>query len=88
MVGGDGTPSLDLFDTNGTRRATLSLGSASAELVLAADETRIRLADKEAFKTEIGNANLILPQTGETRKTSAASVLLSDKDEKVLWKAP
>ena len=44
--------------------------------------------DKEGFSTTIGAANLTLPRTGKTRKTSAASVILYDKDKNVLWQAP
>ena len=59
-------------------------------LFLAADENRsaIELHDAEGFQTTIGTTDLITSRTGETHKTSAASVVLFDKDKKVLWKAP
>ncbi len=40
------------------------------------------------FQTIIGNIDLVTPHTGETSRTSAASVVLFDKDTDVLWKAP
>ena len=52
------------------------------------DATNLELHDRQGFIAIIGNAALATPRTGETRKTSAASVILFDKDEKVLWKAP
>ncbi len=40
------------------------------------------------FQTIIGNMDLVAPHTGETPCTSAASVVLFNKDTDVLWKAP
>ena len=48
----------------------------------------VTLQDSDGFKTVIGSIDLLNPRTGETSKTSAASVVLFDKDKKVLWKAP
>ncbi|MBI1955436.1 MAG: hypothetical protein HYS38_03485 [Acidobacteria bacterium] len=48
----------------------------------------VELKDSGGFKTTIGTADLETIQTGETHKTSAASVVLFDKDGKVIWKAP
>jgi hypothetical protein len=31
---------------------------------------------------------MVTPRTGETHKTSAASLVLFDKDKNVIWKAP
>ena len=39
-------------------------------------------------KTVIGSIDLETPRTGETHKTSAASVVLFDKDKQVVWQAP
>ena len=46
------------------------------------------LIDENGFETRVGTTDLVNPGTGETRWTSAASVVLFDKDKKVLWKAP
>jgi|SRR5215469_3467139 len=48
----------------------------------------VSLSDKEGFMTAIGSTDLVTPRTGETHKTSAASVVLFGKDQKVLWSAP
>jgi hypothetical protein len=50
--------------------------------------TSIELSDKEGFEAKIGVAGLVTPRTGETHTTSAASVVLLDKDKTVIWKAP
>ena len=96
-------PELALFDENGReqfsveaiglRGAVLSMGDMLAErgALLANDSERgayLRLSDKEGFQTTIGSADLITPQTGERHTTSAASVVLVDKDKKVIWQAP
>ena len=49
---------------------------------------QVFLYDREGFQTTIGTTDLVTPRTGETHKTSAASLVLFDKDKKVLWKAP
>jgi hypothetical protein len=49
---------------------------------------QVMVKDKEGFYTSIGTTDLRSPRTGATGKTSAASVILFDKDNKVLWQAP
>ena len=66
---------LTLYDPNGKLRASLHDGS-------------LEVSDKEGFQTKIGTTDLVTPRTGETHKTSAASMILFDKDRKVLWQAP
>ena len=90
-------PRLTLFDGNEKRRAVLGLVADSPRLALfdgngnlqaELDRTSLELSDEEGFKTTIGSTNLVTPRTGETHTTSAASVVLFDKDKNVLWKAP
>jgi hypothetical protein len=54
---------------------------------MAGDGPYIMMADKEGFQAVIGSAAFEAARTGETRQTSAASVILFGKD-KILWKAP
>jgi hypothetical protein len=49
---------------------------------------RIGLTDADGFETRIGSADLVTPRTGDTHTTSAASLVLSDKNDKILWRAP
>lgn len=74
---GKSGPDLNLNDATGHIHLSILSGSPSLELL-----------DKEGFITAIGGTDLKTPATGETHKTSAASVVLFDKDKKVLWKAP
>lgn len=47
------------------------------------------LADAAGYETQIGVADLKYPSTGETRRTSAASiVMLGNKEHHVIWRAP
>jgi hypothetical protein len=46
------------------------------------------LADAAGYETQIGVADLKYPSSGETRRTSAASIGMFGKDKKLIWKAP
>jgi hypothetical protein len=46
------------------------------------------LKDKEGYSTEIGRTEHVVMKTGTQEQTPAASVVLFDKDKKVLWAAP
>ncbi len=50
------------------------------------DGTNLELSDKDGFMTSIGNG--ILPKNGQVKNTSAASIVLFNKDHKVLWSQP
>lgn len=71
---------LEVYGPNGE---TVTVGASSVD-----DEAGFLVSDAEGFQTRIGKASLVTPRTGETHRTSAASVLLFDKEKKVLWKAP
>ena len=71
--------------------ALVQLLGPKGSLILRTDNdlgSAVILTDKEGSATTIGTEDLTSPRTGETHKTSAASVVLFDKDKKVLWKAP
>jgi hypothetical protein len=48
----------------------------------------LQLIDAHGFSAALGSADLVTSRTGEQRKTSAASLILSGKDGNVLWSAP
>jgi len=48
----------------------------------------IQVEDKDGYSATLGHAELISPKTGETRKTSAASLTFFDKEQHVIWQAP
>lgn len=65
----------------------LNWGSSVA-LEATKDEARLRVIDKGKFETTVGNAKLTTPRTGESLKTSAASIVMTDNANKVIWRAP
>jgi hypothetical protein len=68
----------------------LSLTGERADIQLrmgvSPDGTTLELSDKEGFTTSIGNG--IVPKNGQVKKTSAASIVLYNKERKVLWSQP
>jgi hypothetical protein len=76
-----GMPTLDLCDKGGT-------GSKCATLSYSEDGPSLELEDAQGYTAILGSGGLVTPKTGETHKTSAASLVLSDKDKNVIWKAP
>lgn len=48
----------------------------------------LNLSDSDGFSTTLGLASLVTPRTGESHKTSAASLVMFDKNKNVIWKAP
>lgn len=48
----------------------------------------VGVTDPQGFEATLGVADLVTPRTGENSKTSAASLLLFDKNKNVIWKAP
>jgi hypothetical protein len=48
----------------------------------------LNLQDQDGFLATLGVTNIVTPRTGETHSTSAASLVLFDKNKSVIWKAP
>ena len=61
--------------------------NAQAHIGVTRDGTTLELFDQDGFSTNMGNG-LRLSKDGPTKKTSAASITLFNKDRKVLWSAP
>jgi hypothetical protein len=91
-------PVFDLSDLHGNHSA-VSAGGIKLErhvqkeskpyvLTTVAHVPSLELMDEDGFMTAIGATGLLQAETGETRKTSAASIVMSNKDEKVIWRAP
>ena len=69
--------------------AALSLDNGKGEQRLFMEPGHLELSDDDGFKSSLGvTKNLVTVRTGETHQTSAASLLLFDKDTNVIWKAP
>jgi hypothetical protein len=51
-------------------------------------EDGLLVSDSQGSQTAIGVVSLVTPSTGETHKTSVASLVLFDKNKNVIWRAP
>jgi hypothetical protein len=65
-------------------------GSDRIGLFAARGMPGLDLADAAGYETQIGVTDLKYPSAGETRRTSAASIVMSrnDKEHHVIWQAP
>jgi hypothetical protein len=75
----EGVPALDLWNKDLTEHASLNMDAPGPSL---------DLSDKQGFMATIGSTDLETSRTGETHKTSAASIVLLGKSGNVLWSAP
>ena len=48
----------------------------------------LEIVDAKGFSANVGVGEIEVPGTGEERTTSAASIILHDKNGKVIWSAP
>ena len=67
---------------------TLSLHGNGESTFALLSPYSISLSDQDGFSATIGLTNLVTSRTGETHKTTAASLTLFDKNKNVIWKAP
>lgn len=94
-------PGLALADATGKPRVSLAVlksdpnlwltddkGKQRFAMILDSNGPNLRLSDDEGFETSIGSTDLVTPATGETHKTSAASLVMFDKEKNVIWRAP
>ena len=78
-----------LFAVGENGDAQISLQSKGNPTALAAFAPGgLYIVDDQGFSASVGVQGLVTPRTGETHKTSAASIVLFDKNKNVLWKAP
>jgi hypothetical protein len=77
------------IDASGTSGIVLT-GSNRGLAVLSLEEQgpNLNLQDNAGFQMTAGNTSLQTIKTGSTENRTAASVVLFDKDKKVLWSAP
>jgi hypothetical protein len=92
-------PFLEIFDSQG--RGTLMaapegimLGGndrgSALHIGIGGGESFLNLLDGQGFQMHLGSTEIVSPRTGETERTSAASIVMFGNDEKhrVIWKAP
>ena len=73
-----GNPSISVLNADGQGGAGMSFGKNGPSL---------KLQDGNGFSTVVG-ASQIENRSRQAQSTSAASVVLFDKDNKVIWQAP
>ena len=80
--------SMSVLEGAGSQLAlTGERANAQARISVTRDGTTLELFDQDGFSTNMGNG--VQPSKGgQTKKTSAASITLFNKDRKVLWSAP
>jgi hypothetical protein len=90
---------LSFYDQSGARVSLHRLGDSAAlhfytaegnasVIVGDADGPLVSLRDEQGYQTTLGTTDLETPRTGEAHKTSAASLVMFNKDGKVIWSAP
>ena len=78
--------SLRLSDMNG--KETVDLYANGPVLNLTSDHPRLFLGRNDSYSTVIGSTSLVTRATGKTHDTTAASVVLFDPKDNVIWSAP
>jgi hypothetical protein len=94
---------INVFDEHGRERGMFDADENGAALafinVKGTDDALVRaeginvagpvtVSDEQGFQATLGATELVTPRSGETHKTSAASLVLFDKNKNVIWKAP
>lgn len=64
----------------------LSIGDQTSGVVVS--RYSVGIFDEQGYEATLGSRALATPRTGETQMTSAASLVLFDKNKNVIWKAP
>jgi hypothetical protein len=87
---GEGKPVIELAaDSEGA--SALLQGKTEREHLLAAvgnSGPGLEILDQQGFETQLGVAKLKTIRTGESRTTSAASLVMYGSDQNVIWSAP
>jgi hypothetical protein len=74
-----GDPSISIMDGGGNGGAGITFGKNGPSL---------SLEDGKGYSTIVGKTKIEGPGNEQPRYTSAASVVLFDKDKRIMWKAP
>jgi hypothetical protein len=93
---------LQFESSNGAVAARLGSSSGSGHLLLfshdppqivqsiALDSSGpvVELIDSKGFQADIGSSKLLRPKTGDSETTSAATIVLSANDRRIIWRSP
>jgi hypothetical protein len=78
-LGGDDEPYLALTNTKNFGAVALKFYQGSPAL---------ELSNNKGFATVIGGTDLTTARTGESHRTSAASIVMVGQDGNIIWRAP
>lgn len=70
------------------QRPLILMNGNAGSLALDASEPSLQITDRDGFEAHLGTAALNTPTTGVKTTTSAASLVLFDKDKRVTWSTP
>ena len=48
----------------------------------------VELIDHKGFQADLGRSQLVTPKTGDSKTSSAATLVLSANDRKIIWRSP
>ena len=75
----DGAPQLALLDQNGKERLLMSVGTSGPSVVL---------RDENQDRAVLGHTELEATATGTVEQRAASSLVLFDRNGKVIWRVP
>jgi hypothetical protein len=87
----DATQRVSLMVSSLAGISSLSLGEVGkpgVKIGVVGTGPSLSLEDREGFKLSLGSTDIVTTRTGETHHTSAASLVMFDKDGNVIWRAP
>jgi hypothetical protein len=90
LINGESNAALSVGDVGDVLGPILQLlrKTPTGKVWLHANAASLALTDSDGYQTEIGSTELKSTLTGESHKTSAASLVMLGKDDKVIWRAP
>ena len=92
LSGSDSKSSLTLMSGPASMFPTINLRGSAGNVTISADKDfggpSIWVEDVDGYEAVIGKSNLENTKTGKKESTPAASVVLFDKQKKVLWSVP
>jgi len=92
LTGTDSQSSVSLFSGPMSVEPTLEIKGTAGKFAVTVDKDfggpSFRVEDLDGYETVIGKSNLQYTKTGKKESTPAASIVLFDKDKKVLWSTP
>ena len=77
-----------VIDDDGPTLALSEEGNFGAQLALTSDGPSLHFTDPNGFASTLGVNHLVTPTTGESHRTSVASLIFFDNKQNVIWTAP